>query len=175
MADALKEIKGLSARADELWMACASKVFPVPVSPSKTTGISDLAANSARRRHLAIASLLVVRSSTFRFESGFCMWTGADLLPHTLAQLVDRLQRVLNRRTISHNNVRIAAHPHAQRQTFPSPPRDISSVERCQCDKVRTVGCVHSRMADPIQFSPDNSVALIGIRFKKISDALSDR
>src|SRR5438105_4389194 len=33
-----------TARADELWIAWASKVLPVPVSPRSTTGTSDFAA-----------------------------------------------------------------------------------------------------------------------------------
>ena len=73
MAEALKAMKGPSARADELWIACASRVFPVPVSPSNTMGTSDLAASLAKRIQRAIASLVVRKSSTLKAESFGCI------------------------------------------------------------------------------------------------------
>jgi len=78
IAEALNAMNGLFARADELWMAWASKVLPVPVSPSSTTGTSDLAASAANWRQRAMASLLVVRSSSLNLDgraciSGYCL------------------------------------------------------------------------------------------------------
>src|SRR4029453_1710926 len=61
-------MNGRFARADELWIAWASKVLPVPVSPSSTTGTSDFAASVANWRQRAIASLLVVRSSSLNLD-----------------------------------------------------------------------------------------------------------
>src|SRR2546423_5169476 len=49
-------------------MACASKVFPVPVSPSKTIGTSDFAASLARLMQRVIAAFVVRKSSTFKLE-----------------------------------------------------------------------------------------------------------
>src|SRR5207237_8920639 len=49
-------------------MACASSVFPVPVSPSKTIGTSDFAASLARLMQRVIAAFVVRRSSTFKLE-----------------------------------------------------------------------------------------------------------
>src|SRR6266478_5853501 len=49
-------------------MACASKVFPVPVSPSRTIGMSDFAASLARLMQRVIAAFVVRRSSTFKLE-----------------------------------------------------------------------------------------------------------
>ena len=63
-------MNGRPARADELWIACASKVFPVPVSPRSTIGTSDFAASAASCKHRAMASLLVVRSSILSLKSG---------------------------------------------------------------------------------------------------------
>src|SRR5437763_16457308 len=49
-------------------MACASSVFPVPVSPSKTIGTSDFAASLARLMQRVIAAFVVRRSSTCKLE-----------------------------------------------------------------------------------------------------------
>src|SRR5947207_12353302 len=74
MAEALKEMDGPAARPEELWMACASSVLPVPVSPSKTTGTSEFAARLARLTQRAMAALLVPRSSTFSLvRCGWCI------------------------------------------------------------------------------------------------------
>src|SRR5436190_18483738 len=73
MADALNATKGWPARADELWIAYASKVLPVPVSPRSTIGTSDFAASAASCKQRAMASLLVVRSSILSLESGSCI------------------------------------------------------------------------------------------------------
>src|SRR5262245_16069447 len=61
-------MNGRFARDDELWIAWASKVLPVPVSPSSTTGTSDLAASAANWRQRAMASLLVVRFSSLNLD-----------------------------------------------------------------------------------------------------------
>src|SRR5438046_8402837 len=61
-------MNGRPARADELWIAWASNVLPVPVSPRSTTGTSDLAASAASCRQRAMAGLHVVRSSSLSFE-----------------------------------------------------------------------------------------------------------
>src|SRR5437879_5346283 len=61
-------MNGPWARAEELWTACASSVFPVPVSPSKTIGTSDFAASLARLMQRVIAAFVVRRSSTFKLE-----------------------------------------------------------------------------------------------------------
>jgi hypothetical protein len=73
IAEALNAMNGRFARADELWIAWASKVLPVPVSPSSTTGTSDLAASVANWRQRAMASLLVVMSSSLNVEGRFCI------------------------------------------------------------------------------------------------------
>src|SRR5438552_17836624 len=49
-------------------MACASSVFPVPVSPSRTIGTSDFAASLARLMQRVIAAFVVRKSSTFKLE-----------------------------------------------------------------------------------------------------------
>src|ERR1700730_17538196 len=74
-------------------MAWASSVLPVPVSPSRTTGTSDLAARAARRRQRAIASLVVVKSSTRRLEGGRGILSGAKSIRayfHVTAEWVRR-------------------------------------------------------------------------------------
>src|SRR6476620_4762556 len=49
-------------------MACASKVFPVPVSPSRTIGTSEFAASLAKLMQRVIPAFVVRRSSTFKLE-----------------------------------------------------------------------------------------------------------
>src|SRR5438477_12447795 len=78
-------------------MAWASKVLPVPVSPSKTTGTSDFAASAAKRRQRALASLVVARSSTLRLEGAGCIFRGTrNLVANIFAQLPNWLERVLD-------------------------------------------------------------------------------
>src|SRR5581483_567362 len=98
-------------------MACASNVFPVPVSPNKTTGTSELAASAASRRQRAMASFVVEISSTRKVVSGACMTMSIlrALLAHVLAKLVDRFQHEFDRRPSSDCDVRFALHAHAQR------------------------------------------------------------
>src|SRR4030095_1460816 len=47
-------------------MACASNVFPVPLSPSRTVGTSDFAASLAKLIQRVMPAFVVRRSSTFR-------------------------------------------------------------------------------------------------------------
>src|SRR5207248_4375414 len=54
-------------------MACASSVFPVPVSPSRTTGTSDFAASLAKLMQRVIPAFVVRRSSTFRLVGRGCI------------------------------------------------------------------------------------------------------
>src|SRR5262245_62156453 len=119
-------MNGPRARVDELWMAWASKVFPVPVSPSSTTGTSDLAASAASWRQRAIASLLVVRSSSLNLDGRACM---NGLLPDVFAQLADRLERILNQRPAADNDVRVALHSNAQGKRAPRGCRHFVAIE----------------------------------------------
>src|SRR5439155_19901986 len=73
ITEALKAMNGRPAHADELWIAWASNVLPVPVSPRSTTGTSDLAASAASCRQRAMAGLLVVRSSSLSLEGASFM------------------------------------------------------------------------------------------------------
>src|SRR6266446_5757861 len=57
-------------------MACASKVFPVPVSPSRTMGTSDFAASFAKLMQRVIPAFVVRRSSTFRLVRRGCINSG---------------------------------------------------------------------------------------------------
>lgn len=118
MADALNEMNGPRDRAEELWIACARRVFPVPVSPRSTTGTSDLAARAASWRQRAIASLLVVRSSSFSWERGPSMKCERVLLPHAFAQLANGLEGVLDHRPSAYDDVRFTFHSYAQGQKF---------------------------------------------------------
>src|SRR5438067_11701316 len=54
-------------------MAWASKVFPVPVSPSRTIGTSDFAASLAKLMQRVIPAFVVRRSSTFRLVRRGCI------------------------------------------------------------------------------------------------------
>src|SRR5439155_496713 len=54
-------------------MACASKVFPVPVSPRRTIGTSDFAASLAKLMQRVIPAFVVRRSSTFRLVGRGCI------------------------------------------------------------------------------------------------------
>src|SRR5205823_13626431 len=54
-------------------MACASKVFPVPVSPSRTIGTSDFAASFAKLIQRVIPAFVVRRSSTFKLLRRGCI------------------------------------------------------------------------------------------------------
>src|SRR5438045_9223190 len=54
-------------------MACASNVFPVPVSPSRTIGTSDFAASLAKLMQRVIPAFVVRRSSTFRLVRRGCI------------------------------------------------------------------------------------------------------
>src|SRR5437762_13209892 len=54
-------------------MAWASKVFPVPVSPSRTIGTSDFAASLAKLMQRVILAFVVRRSSTFRLVRRGCI------------------------------------------------------------------------------------------------------
>src|SRR5438876_11774838 len=128
MADALNATKGWPARADELWIAYASKVFPVPVSPRSTTGTSDLAARAASCKQRAMASLLVVRSSILSLESGSCI-AARGLLPHALSQLPNGLKRIINERPSPDNDARFPLHPDAQRQSLPGAWRNFVAVQ----------------------------------------------
>src|SRR5712691_5670680 len=113
MADALNATNGPRKRAEELWIACASRVFPVPVSPRSTTGTSDFAAIAASRRQRAMASLPVVRSSTFSRERGSCTnWTW--LLSHAFTQLPHGLERILDHRATANDDVRFTFHSDPQ-------------------------------------------------------------
>src|SRR5438067_11348315 len=78
-------------------MAWASKVLPVPVSPSKTTGTSDFAASAAKRRQRAMASLVVARSSTLRLEGAGCIFRGTrNLVANIFALLPNWVESVLD-------------------------------------------------------------------------------
>src|SRR5436190_16291554 len=112
MADALNATKGWPARADELWIAYASKVFPVPVSPRSTTGTSVFAASAASCRQRAMASLLVVRSSILNLESGFCIAGPRDLLPHAFTQLPNWFERIFDQCPSANDDVRFSFHSH---------------------------------------------------------------
>ncbi len=68
-------MNGRPARVDELWIAWASKVLPVPVSPRSTTGTFDFAAIAANCKQRAMAALLVVRSSSLSLDGGSCTET----------------------------------------------------------------------------------------------------
>src|SRR5439155_14027839 len=118
IADALNAMNGPFVRAEELWMACASKVFPVPVSPRRTTGTSVFAASAASCKQRAMASLLVVRSSILNLESGSCIVI-RELLPHVLPQLPDWFERIFDQRPSTDDDVRFASHSHAERQNLP--------------------------------------------------------
>src|SRR5881227_547284 len=54
-------------------MACASNVFPVPVSPSRTIGTSEFAASLAKLMQRVIPAFVVRRSSTFRLVRRGCI------------------------------------------------------------------------------------------------------
>lgn len=93
-------------------MAWPSNVLPVPVSPSNTTGTSDLAAKRASRMHRAIASLVVRNSSTLRVESLDCILI---LVANTFLQLFDRLEGILDQRSLPGPDSRFAFHADTQR------------------------------------------------------------
>src|SRR5438067_12839252 len=54
-------------------MACASNVFPVPVSPSRTIGTSEFAASLAKLMQRVIPAFVVRRSSTLRLVRRGCI------------------------------------------------------------------------------------------------------
>src|SRR5690242_5497947 len=118
MAEALNEMNGRSPRADELWIACASKVLPVPVSPRRTTGTSDSAANTASCRQRAMEGLLVVKSSSLSLER-LSFIGGENLLLQALAQLPNGLKGIFNEGSCAGNDVCTASHSDAQRQYLP--------------------------------------------------------
>src|SRR5260370_12816326 len=92
-------------------MAWASKVLPVPVSPSKTTGTSDFAASAAKRRQRAMASLVVARSSTLRLEGAGCIFRGTrNLVANIFAQLPNWLERVLDQSAPADDDSGLSAH-----------------------------------------------------------------
>ncbi len=109
-------------------MACASKVFPVPVSPRSTTGTSVFAASAASCKQRAMASLLVVRSWILNLESGSCIVV-RELLLHVLPQLADWFERIFDQRPSTDDDVRFASHSHAQRQSLSWSRRDHGAVE----------------------------------------------
>ena len=62
-ADELNATKGAAARRDELWMARASMVLPVPVSPEdqdRQVGAGGDAGEAEARRHRLVVALEVV-------------------------------------------------------------------------------------------------------------------
>src|SRR5205814_9882470 len=111
-------MNGPFVRAEELWMACASKVFPVPVSPRRTAGTSVFAASAASCKQRAMASLLVVRSSTLNLESGPCIVV-RELLSHALAQLSNWFERIFDQRPPTDDDVCVSSHPHSEWQNLP--------------------------------------------------------
>src|SRR3954452_23290940 len=118
-------MNGRFARADELWMACASKVLPVPVSPSNTTGTSDLAAREANWRQRAMASLLVLRFSSLNLDGRACI----VLLPYALTEPPNRFKCIFNERPATDDDMRIAFHSNAQRQSLSCWRRDFILIE----------------------------------------------
>src|SRR5215471_6512541 len=113
MAEALKEMKWLPDRAEELWIAWASNVLPVPVSPRIRTGTSDSAAREASFRQRCIESLPLQRSWTLREERGVGIML-KRLIPGQLAKLSERFGGVLNQSAAADHQAGLAFHTDAQ-------------------------------------------------------------
>src|SRR3954447_7593171 len=148
-------------------MAWARRVFPVPVSPSSTTGTSDLAPSSASRRQRAIAALLVVRFSSFNCEGATSM---ALLLAHVFPQLPDRFECVLDHRPATDDDVRFALHSDPERHRLRGSTGNPRFLKGTEADEMRSLTRAHSGRAYPIEFAADGAVALIRKRFKEISN-----
>src|SRR5215831_588179 len=153
-------------------MAWASKVLPVPVSPSKTTGTSDFAASAAKRRQRAMASLVVARSSTLRLEgAGRIFRRTRNLVANIFAQLPNWLERVLDQSAPANDDSGLSAHTNARLHfafLF------FVFFQRSQTHKVRSIRRGDRRRTNPVELGIDRAVALIWKSSEEKADLLTD-
>src|SRR5260370_21122670 len=166
-------MNGPFARAEELWIACASKVFPVPVSPRRTSGTSVFAASAASCKQRAMASLLVVRSSILNLESGSCIVV-RELLPHALAQLSNWFECIFDHRPSTDDDVCVSSHPHPERQNLPWTGGNHRTIQGAQRDEMRAITGSDGGRADPVELAGYSAITLVRECLEKVPYAQDD-
>src|SRR5262249_35017051 len=96
------------------------------------------------------------------------------LLPQVLAQLSNRLERVLDQSSATDNDVRLAFHSNAQGQALPFSSGNCRFFEGSESNEARAIARADCGGANPIQFSVERPVALVRKRFEKVTDLLSN-